>query len=55
MAKALLGFERIFLGSPKQSQYALARRARSGRALGLFDDAVFIGPLHAAAHWTWPT
>ncbi len=25
IAKALLGFERIFLGSPKQSQYAMAR------------------------------
>ena len=25
MAKALLGFERIFVGSPKQSAYALAR------------------------------
>jgi alkylation response protein AidB-like acyl-CoA dehydrogenase len=42
IAKALLGFERIFLGSPKQSQYALARLREAGETLGLFDDAVFV-------------
>jgi alkylation response protein AidB-like acyl-CoA dehydrogenase len=41
IAKALLGFERIFLGSPKQSQYALARVRDAAELLGLFDDAVF--------------
>jgi alkylation response protein AidB-like acyl-CoA dehydrogenase len=41
IAKALLGFERIFLGSPKQSQYALARVREAAELLGLFDDAVF--------------
>ena len=42
IAKALLGFERIFLGSPKQSQYALARVHEAAQWLGLFDDAVFV-------------
>jgi alkylation response protein AidB-like acyl-CoA dehydrogenase len=42
IAKALLGFERIFLGSPKQSQYALARVREAGERLGLLDDAVFV-------------
>lgn len=42
IAKALLGFERIFLGSPKQSQYALARVREAALALGLFDDPVFV-------------
>lgn len=41
IAKALLGFERIFLGSPKQSQYALARLREAAELLGLFDDAGF--------------
>jgi hypothetical protein len=41
IAKALLGFERICLGSPKQSQYALGQLARLARARGLFADAVF--------------
>ena len=41
IAKALLSFERIFLGSPKQSQYALARVREAAELLGLFDDAVF--------------
>ena len=41
MAKALLGFERIFLGSPKQSQVALNRLAMLGRAKGLFEDDTF--------------
>lgn len=42
MAKALLGFERIFLGSPKQSQYALARIRDAAQVLGLLDDPVFV-------------
>lgn len=41
IAKALLGFERIFLGSPKQSQYALQRLTETARELGLFADAAF--------------
>ena len=41
IAKALLSFERIFLGSPKQSQYALARVREAAELLSLFDDAVF--------------
>ncbi|WP_255429104.1 acyl-CoA dehydrogenase family protein [Ramlibacter albus] len=41
IAKALLGFERIFLGSPKQSQYALSRVHAAARKLGLLDDPVF--------------
>jgi alkylation response protein AidB-like acyl-CoA dehydrogenase len=41
IAKALLSFERIFLGSPKQSQYGLARVREAAELLGLFDDAVF--------------
>jgi alkylation response protein AidB-like acyl-CoA dehydrogenase len=42
IAKALLGFERIFLGSPKQSQYALQRLAVLAEESGLFDDPVFV-------------
>jgi alkylation response protein AidB-like acyl-CoA dehydrogenase len=42
IAKALLGFERLFLGSPKQSQYALGRLAALARQRGLFDDAEFV-------------
>ena len=41
IAKALLGFERIFLGSPKQSQYALKRLEEIALACGLYDDAAF--------------
>jgi alkylation response protein AidB-like acyl-CoA dehydrogenase len=41
MAKALLGFERISLGSPRQSAYALSRLARLADRLGLQDDATF--------------
>ena len=41
IAKALLSFERIFLGSPKQSQYALARVRESAELLGLAEDPVF--------------
>jgi len=42
IAKALLGFERIFLGSPKQSQYALGQLARLARARRLFADPAFL-------------
>jgi alkylation response protein AidB-like acyl-CoA dehydrogenase len=42
IAKALLGFERLFLGSPKQSQYALGRLAALARQRGLFTDAEFV-------------
>jgi alkylation response protein AidB-like acyl-CoA dehydrogenase len=41
IAKALLGFERIFLGSPKQSQYALRQLRALASANGLFADAEF--------------
>ena len=41
MAKALLGFERLFLGSPRQAAFALARLTDLGRHLGLSDDPVF--------------
>lgn len=41
IAKALLGFERIFLGSPKQSQYAIMRLGDIADAARLFDDAAF--------------
>lgn len=41
IAKALLSFERIFLGSPKQSQYALQRLTETARHCGLFTDPAF--------------
>ncbi len=41
MAKALLGFERIFLGAPKQSQYALARLKQLAARMGVWEDAAF--------------
>ncbi|MDB5575535.1 MAG: mcd [Bradyrhizobium sp.] len=41
MAKALLGFERIFVGSPAQSAYALSRLETMARHLCLFDDPEF--------------
>jgi len=41
MAKALLGFERIFLGSPKQSRYALSQLDSLAHALNLFNEPVF--------------
>ncbi|VWX49949.1 acyl-CoA dehydrogenase family protein [Novosphingobium sp. 9U] len=41
MAKALLGFERIFVGSPAQSAYALSRLETMARYLSLFDDSEF--------------
>jgi alkylation response protein AidB-like acyl-CoA dehydrogenase len=42
IAKALLGFERIFLGSPKQSAYALGCLRTLAAARGLFDDPGFV-------------
>jgi alkylation response protein AidB-like acyl-CoA dehydrogenase len=42
MAKALLGFERIFLGLPRQATYALARLVDLGRHLGMLEDPVFL-------------
>ena len=41
MAKALLGFERIFLGSPRQSSYALSRLRMLAERMGAAEDAVF--------------
>jgi len=41
MAKALLSFERIHLGSPKQAQLALQRLTELATAQGCFDDPVF--------------
>ena len=42
IAKALLGFERIFIGSPKTCQYALHRLQELGAALDLAVDPVFV-------------
>lgn len=42
MAKALLGFERIFLGSPKQSANALTRMKHLAEYTGVADDPIFI-------------
>jgi hypothetical protein len=41
MAKALLGFERIHLGSPRQSSLALRRLKILAQRLGVFDDPEF--------------
>jgi len=41
MAKALLGFERIFLGSPRQSAYALARLRELAQRMGVWEDTEF--------------
>ncbi len=41
MAKALLSFERIYLGSPRQSAYALARLQQLAEKMGLAEDANF--------------
>ena len=43
MAKTLLGFERIFLGSPKQSRYALSQLSALAEHRGLLGDPVFAG------------
>ena len=41
MAKALLGHERIYLGSPKLSGYAFARLKLLAERMGVWDDPVF--------------
>lgn len=41
MAKELLGFERIFVGSPAQSAYAMSRLETMASHLGLFSDSEF--------------
>jgi alkylation response protein AidB-like acyl-CoA dehydrogenase len=41
MANALLGFERIFLGSPRQSAHAFARLGRVAAHAGCWTDANF--------------
>ena len=38
---ALLGFERLFVGSPKTSQYALTQLKRMGKARALLSDSNF--------------
>src|SRR5690606_32182703 len=42
MAKALLGFERIFLGNPRLPEYALNRLRLLGETLGRFEDPAFV-------------
>lgn len=41
VAKALLGFERLSIGSPRRPQYALMRLEMLARAQGLFEDSGF--------------
>jgi len=42
VAKALLSFERVNIGSPRRPQYALRRLAQLARAKGLFGDPGFV-------------
>lgn len=42
VAKALLGFERLGIGSPRRPQYALRRLEQVARARGLMDDPGFV-------------
>jgi len=42
MAKALLGFERIHLGSPKQSAHGLQRLRQLGERMGVAEDPEFL-------------
>jgi alkylation response protein AidB-like acyl-CoA dehydrogenase len=42
IAKALLGFERLNIGSPRRPQYALMRLEMLARSKGLFDDTGFL-------------
>ena len=42
VAKALLGFERLFTGSPKHSQHTLHQVEKLARQLGLLDDPAFV-------------
>jgi alkylation response protein AidB-like acyl-CoA dehydrogenase len=41
IAKALLGFERLFVGSPKTCHHALSVLRQLARQQGLYDDAAF--------------
>ncbi|GGF15492.1 acyl-CoA dehydrogenase [Aliidongia dinghuensis] len=41
MAKALLGFERVMIGSPKQSAYALSRLRLLAQRMGISEDPAF--------------
>jgi alkylation response protein AidB-like acyl-CoA dehydrogenase len=41
IAKALLGFERIYLGSPRQATYALARLRQLAGHMGVAEDPAF--------------
>lgn len=45
VAKALLGFERLFTGSPKHSQHTLHQVEALARQRGLFEDAAFAARL----------
>jgi alkylation response protein AidB-like acyl-CoA dehydrogenase len=42
LAKALLGFERLFVGSPKTAQYAMKLLRRVAEARGLFEKEAFV-------------
>ncbi len=42
MAKALLSFERIYLGSPRQSAYALGRLKLLAERMGVTEDPLFL-------------
>jgi 3-oxochol-4-en-24-oyl-CoA dehydrogenase len=42
VAKALLGFERLFTGSPKHSQHTLHQVEKLAQQRGLFDDPAFV-------------
>ncbi len=42
VAKALLGFERLFTGSPKHAQYTLGQVQKLAQQRGLFDDPAFL-------------
>ncbi len=41
MAKALLGFERVFIGSPRQADQAFSRLLELGKYLGISSDPVY--------------
>ena len=41
MAKALLGFERIFIGAPRQSAYALSRLRILAERMGVWEEEAF--------------
>lgn len=45
VAKALLGFERLFTGSPKHSQHTLHQVEKLARQRGLFSDPNFVARL----------